>query len=406
MTASDNPNSPAIEDVLTSEHRITGADQGMDIDALNPDWQEPEDTTDDEDRVGELSEAVGLDATGASESQGSSALDNDDHDVVALDKRIEREDLTDTDWAGYSDADIQPILEAALFAYGKPLSVEHMALLFQDHEDLPSKRCIRFCLQLLADWYVGRGVQLTQVRSGYRFQTAHNYGTKIQSLWDERPGKYSRATLETLSLIAYRQPITRGEIEDVRGVSVSSQIIRAMLERQWIRVVGHRDVPGRPALFGTTKEFLDYFGLASLSQLPSLAEIREFDDLSPELDFDETQQAEGTGAGGMVSEDFGFDEPYDGLAGLEDDLARDLASSSAVNDQFEALLAAEHEAAQAPDLLADLDVISDSVLDAEEAYEDLESAPLTEREQHRIIEEKLAMQKALLEQTDKEDNHD
>lgn len=405
MTASDNPNNPEIEDVLTTEARLTD-DQGIDKDAKNPDWQEPDDATDDEDRLGELGDIDGTDSETTRSSQDGTSLDPHEDELVALDKRIEREELSDTDWAGYTDADIQPVLEAAMFAYGKPLSVEQMVLLFQDHEAVPSKRCIRFCLQLLSDWYADRGVQLTQVRSGYRFQTAPDYGTKIQSLWDERPGKYSRATLETLSLIAYRQPITRGEIEDVRGVSVSSQIIRAMLERQWIRVVGHRDVPGRPALFGTTKEFLDYFGLASLSQLPSLAEIREFDDLSPELDFDETEQVEGADASGSVSDDFGFNEPYDGLAGLEDDLARDLASSSAVNDQFEALLAAEHEAAQAPDLLADLDSPSGSAEDSVADYDNLESAPLTEREQQRIIEEKLAMQKALLEQTDKEDNHD
>ena len=403
MTGSDHPNLDKVDDALTTEDLLMPSD--ADAEAINPDWQEPDDSLDDGDRGGELVDTDHLDdasQTSAAPAPTMVSDADDSSEVVTGEQRIEPEDLTDDDWGGYADTEIQPILEAALFAYGKPLSIDQMGLLFQEREDAPTKRCLRYCLQLLTDWYVGRGVQLTQVRSGYRFQTANNYGTKIQSLWDERPGKYSRATLETLSLIAYRQPITRGEIEDVRGVSVSSQIIRAMLERQWIRVLGHRDVPGRPALFGTTKEFLDYFGLASLSQLPSLAEIREFDDLSPELDFDESQQS--ASEGGVVSEDFGFDEPYDGLAGLEDDLARDLAASSAVNDQFEAALAAEHQAAQAPDLLANLD--DDDETPSETMYTDLESAPLTELEQQRIIEEKLAKQKALLEQTDKEDNHE
>jgi segregation and condensation protein B len=132
----------------------------------------------------------------------------------------------------------------------------------------------------------GRGIELVEVSSGYRLQTRTSFLPWISRLWEERPQRYSRALLETLAMIAYRQPITRGEIEEVRGVSVRSNIIRTLQEREWIRVVGHRDVPGKPALFGTTRAFLDYFNLSTLDELPTLAEIRDMETLDPELDFD------------------------------------------------------------------------------------------------------------------------
>lgn len=426
MTASDYPTSGLDgqkNDPLSSEEALTAELSKKGVSPVNPDWQEPDDDTDEQDRVGELdsdltdvgSESAPDSDIAAVEGQHSDAAEP--MDVMPDDAQIALSDIECHEWAGYTESDIQSVLEAALFAYGKPLAIDQMLTLFQERDDRPSARCINYNLQQLTLWYQGRGVQLTRVRSGYRFQTATALGTKIQCLWDERPGKYSRATLETLALIAYRQPITRGEIEDVRGVSVSSQIIRAMLERQWIRIIGHRDVPGRPALFATTREFLDYFGLESLSQLPSLAEIREFDELAPELNFDETQQAHDTDSNPDSSDGFGFDEPYDGLAGFEEELARDLASSSQVNDQFEALLVAQHATAQELNLLAesakdgDIDLewgqlAESSITDIAKQAQNLDAAPLTDAEQQHIIAEKLAHQRAIIEKSDKEDDND
>ena len=137
--------------------------------------------------------------------------------------------------------------------------------------------------------YRERGIEVVEVSTGWRIQVRKDYSPWISRLWDEKPARYSRALLETLSLIAYRQPVTRGEIEDVRGVAVSTNIIKTLMEREWIRVVGKRDVPGRPSLYATTREFLDYFGLKGLDELPALAEIREFDVINPELDLPEPE---------------------------------------------------------------------------------------------------------------------
>ena len=170
------------------------------------------------------------------------------------------------------------ILEATLFAANQPLSIDRMLTLFLDGGQ-PTREEIRAALELLKTDYEQRGVELHEVSSGFRFQTRQQFAPWIARLWEERPQRYSRALLETLSLIAYRQPITRAEIEDVRGVGVSSQIVKTLEERGWVRVVGHKDLPGRPALLATTREFLDYFNLKSLDQLPPLAEIRNLDDV-------------------------------------------------------------------------------------------------------------------------------
>ena len=177
---------------------------------------------------------------------------------------------------------LKNIIEAALFAVAKPMSVEQILKLFAD-EERPSANAIREMLRMLQNESADRGVELTQVGSGFRYQARQDYSQWLSRLWEERPAKYSRAALETLSLIAYRQPVTRGEIEDVRGVGVSSSIIKTMLEREWIRIVGHRDVPGRPALYATTRQFLDYFNMKSLEELPTLAEIKDLEDIHPEL---------------------------------------------------------------------------------------------------------------------------
>lgn len=168
---------------------------------------------------------------------------------------------------------LQNIIEAALFAAGKPLTEDQLLNLFAE-EEKPSLGTLRKTIIDLQEAYAEKGVELVQVASGYRFQVKLELAPWISKMWEERASRYSRALLETLALIAYRQPITRGEIEDIRGVAVSTSIIKTLLEeREWVRIVGHRDVPGKPALFATTKAFLDYFGLKSLQELPSLPDI-------------------------------------------------------------------------------------------------------------------------------------
>lgn len=178
---------------------------------------------------------------------------------------------------------LRNIVEAALFAAATPLSREQLAALFDENER-PSIATLRSVLDELRQHYHGRGVELAEVAGGYRFQVPDGYSPWVSRLWEERPTRYSRALLETLALIAYRQPITRAEIEEVRGVAVSTNIIRTLEERQWIRVLGHREVPGRPAIFGTTRQFLDYFNLKSLNQLPSLAEVRDLNQVARDLE--------------------------------------------------------------------------------------------------------------------------
>jgi segregation and condensation protein B len=202
-----------------------------------------------------------------------------------------------------SPEQIKNILEAALMAAGQPLSIDRLLSLFLD-EQQPSRDQIREALKTLAEDCEKRGVELKEVNSGFRFQARQDYAPWISRLWEEKPPRYSRALLETLSLIAYRQPITRGEIEDVRGVSVSTNIIKTLLERDWVKVVGHRDVPGKPAMYATTKEFLDYFNLKNLSELPTLAEIRDIDTINAELDLVEP----GSEGGQQGSEESGTEE--------------------------------------------------------------------------------------------------
>ncbi len=179
---------------------------------------------------------------------------------------------------------ITRIVEAALLASSQPMKPAQLAALFTEEEALPSG-AIAQALETLQAACAGRGVELVEVASGFRYQVAADVHPWITRMWTERQTRYTRATLETLALIAYRQPITRGEIEQVRGVSVSSNIIKSLEEREWIRVIGHRDVPGKPALFGTTRGFLDYFGLRSLDELPPLSELREIGELEPQLAF-------------------------------------------------------------------------------------------------------------------------
>jgi segregation and condensation protein B len=174
-------------------------------------------------------------------------------------------------------------VEAVLLAAGRPVTIEQFRELYEETQR-PSEEEVRAALADLERRYEDHGVELREVASGWRVQVRPPFADTVSRLWQERPSRYSRALLETMSLIAYRQPITRGEIEDIRGVTVSSTIMRTLQERNWIRVVGHREVPGRPELLGTTREFLDYFGLKSLDDLPTLAELQDLDDLQVQLD--------------------------------------------------------------------------------------------------------------------------
>lgn len=222
-----------------------------------------------------------------------------------------------------SQPPLKNILEAALMAAGAPLSLERMQSLFGE-ENPPSFSDLRAALNELKQDLLGRGIELAEVASGYRLQVRTSVAPWVARLWDERPQRYSRALLETLALIAYRQPITRGDIEDVRGVVVSSGIMKTLLEREWVRVVGYRDVPGRPAMYATTKEFLDYFGLKSLEDLPSLMEIRELDDANRRLELGDDAEARTEPAKDYEfrSDDEVAARGADVLAETEDDLAR------------------------------------------------------------------------------------
>ncbi len=184
--------------------------------------------------------------------------------------------------------EIKYFVESALLAAGRPLSVDQLQNLFDGRSE-PEKSEIREAIQGLVDEYEGRGITVAEVASGFRIQVKANMAERLQKLWEERPPRYSRALFETLALVAYRQPVTRGEIEEIRGVSVSSNIVRTLIERDWVRVIGHRDVPGRPELFGTTRAFLDYFSLKKLDDLPPLADLSDWESLRIQLNLPEVE---------------------------------------------------------------------------------------------------------------------
>ena len=181
------------------------------------------------------------------------------------------------------------IIEAALLSASRPLNIEEIQRLFPK-EQTPGKEDIKETLDEIDELCTNRGVELKRVSSGYRMQVKQSLSEYIAKLWEEKPQKYTKATLETLALIAYRQPITRGEIEEIRGVSVGTQLIRGILERGWIKIVGQRDVPGRPSLYATTKEFLDYFGLQHLRELPDLPDLPDVNSLDMELPLEEEKE--------------------------------------------------------------------------------------------------------------------
>lgn len=208
-----------------------------------------------------------------------------------------------------TEQQLKNIVEAALLAAGEPLNVDRIITLFEE-EEKPEKKAVAAAIESLQADCEGRGIELRELASGFRYQARRDVSRWVSRLWEERAPRYSRALLETLAIIAYRQPITRAEIEDIRGVAVSSNITKTLLERGWARILGHRDVPGRPALYGTTKEFLDYFNLKSLDDLPTLNELKDIDKINAELDLrlpGEGVEAEADEAGAItlsISADF------------------------------------------------------------------------------------------------------
>ena len=212
---------------------------------------------------------------------------------------------------------LKNIIEAALLAAGGPLSLDMMLTLFLDEEQ-PEKKELREVLDQLKQDYKGRGIEVVEVGSGWRIQVVEEVSLWVSRLWTERAPRYSRALMETLALIAYRQPITRGDIEDIRGVSVSTNIIKTLLEREWVRVVGTRDVPGKPSLYGTTREFLDYFNLKTLDELPPLAEIRDLDEINRSLDLNDTDKASDDNVPSIESTDEGITDNTEVVVDSED----------------------------------------------------------------------------------------
>jgi segregation and condensation protein B len=233
-----------------------------------------------------------------------------------------------------TDYKLRQIIEGLLLAAGKPLSLTAIAEVFLE-EERPSEEELRAALGQVAADCAGRGFELKEVASGFRFQVRQALSPWVSRLWEEKPQRYTRALLETLALVAYRQPITRGDIEEIRGVSVSSTIIRTLLDREWIRVVGHRDVPGRPAMFATTRQFLDYFNLKSLQELPPLSDIRDLGKLNPELALEDDDLA------GMRVLDLPPIPLEDDVEDLDADDSDDLDSGEGFLDEEEAIALAK-----------------------------------------------------------------
>ncbi|MBI5450769.1 MAG: SMC-Scp complex subunit ScpB [Gammaproteobacteria bacterium] len=249
--------------------------------------------------------------------------------------------------------ELKNIIEAALLASPSPLNIAALQTLFAE-EQVPDKATLLKVIELLAEDYAGRGIEVKEVASGYRIQVRQQMAPWIARMQEERPVRYSRALLETLALIAYRQPITRAGIEEVRGVSVSTQIFKTLQEREWIRVVGHRDVPGKPALYGTTRQFLDYFNLKGLGDLPPLAEMRSIDTIQQEFDLKLGAALQGEGLPAPEDAADPFSEAAEQVAVASAQLAEDGAFSEdvALSEPVESQIgdvAGESEAAWAAD---------------------------------------------------------
>jgi len=245
------------------------------------------------------------------------------------------------------ETEIKHVVEAALLAAGRPLTIERLQEIFAAKGGGPDRVVLKRVLESLAADYQGRGIELKEVATGYRVQVKGTMTDWLQPLWEERAPRYTRALLETLALVAYRQPITRAEIEEVRGVVVSTNIVRTLLERSWIRVVGYRDVPGKPAMFGTTKEFLEYFGLKKLEELPTLAELKEgLPELSPQTDLiEQLVEADAQGVEAVLADESGgsvavlhagIEEPDEAADDEAADDDSDLAGADLLGDDSDA----------------------------------------------------------------------
>ncbi|UEB97362.1 SMC-Scp complex subunit ScpB [Pseudomonas sp. HN2] len=301
--------------------------------------------------------------------------------------------------------ELAPLLEAFLLASGKPQSLERLFELFEEGER-PEPAVFKKALTLLGKSCEGRAFELKEVSSGYRLQIREKFSPWVGRLWEERPQRYSRALLETIALIAYRQPITRGEIEDVRGVAVNSNIVKTLLEREWIRVVGYRDVPGKPAMFATTKAFLDHFNLKNLEDLPPLAELREME-AEPVLDFDDApvpqslqELADASAEPEEAKEETSFhslllelDSMEEGIKTDFDDLLRDAADGEAPVPEPEIIEhAIEVELETAPDAEPE-----DDILGVAEAREKLLAAVAALQQPEPELSEEEAEARALAE---------
>ena len=267
------------------------------------------------------------------------------------------------------DLPLKQIIEGAIMASEQPLSVDQLMQLFE--KDSPERASVRAALKEIDEECAQRGYELRQVASGYRFQVKSDYAEWVSRLWKEKPPRYSRALLETLALVAYKQPITRGDIEEIRGVAVSTNIMRTLIERDWVRVVGHRDVPGHPALYATTRTFLDYFNLRSLDELPSLSEIRELTAGMEELEMEEELIE-------VRSLEVDLAEQSE-VAGLDDaDLDAVTVKVTNIQENIRSLFASEQEGTDfdqlketIPSKLQEENISTESVSEAEESDDEL-----------------------------------
>ena len=267
------------------------------------------------------------------------------------------------------DLPLKQIIEGAIMASEQPLSVDQLMQLFE--KDSPERASVRAALKEIDEECAQRGYELRQVASGYRFQVKSDYSEWVSRLWKEKPPRYSRALLETLALVAYKQPITRGDIEEIRGVAVSTNIMRTLIERDWVRVVGHRDVPGHPALYATTRNFLDYFNLRSLDELPSLSEIRELTAGMEELEMEEELIE-------VRSLEVDLAEQSE-VAGLDDaDLDAVTVKVTNIQENIRSLFASEQEGTDfdqlketIPSKLQEENTSAESVIEAEESDDEL-----------------------------------
>jgi segregation and condensation protein B len=264
-----------------------------------------------------------------------------------------------------NEQDLKHIIEATLLAAGKPVTTEQLLELFEERER-PTPELMKAALSLLAVDYEPRGIELVEVASGWRVQVRPRAAEVVSRLWQERPSRYSRAFLETLALIAYRQPITRSEIEEIRGVTVSSTIMRTLQERNWIRTVGHREVPGRPELLGTTRDFLDYFGLKSLDQLPTLAELKDVETIGVQLELPSGDAAPAEGSDEAAAETVASSEsePADATAEPEADTDEETDSETVA------------ESSDGDGNIDDANDDSELSADAEDGDEDSDASPI------------------------------